>query len=76
MGTSTQVAGRCVNSPRRDRNPLEVPMSSDATCSIEGLTIDHVHANGCRNVDCVNPAHLEAVTQAENNRRAWEAGVR
>lgn len=42
----------------------------------EGLTIDHVHANGCRNVDCVNPAHLEAVTQAENNRRAWEAGVR
>lgn len=41
-----------------------------------GLTIDHVHANGCRHHHCVNPAHLEAVTQAENNRRAWEAGVR
>lgn len=38
-----------------------------------GLTIDHVHAKGCRHHDCVNPAHLEAVTQAENNRRRWEA---
>lgn len=35
----------------------------------EGLTIDHVYANGCRHRHCVNPAHLEAVTQAENNRR-------
>lgn len=42
----------------------------------EGLTIDHVHARGCRHTHCVNPEHLEAVTQAENNRRAWEAGVR
>lgn len=32
----------------------------------EGLTIDHL----CRNTSCCNPAHLEAVTQAENNRRA------
>lgn len=32
----------------------------------DGLTIDHL----CRNVSCINPAHLEAVTQAENNRRA------
>lgn len=31
-----------------------------------GLHIDHL----CRVRNCVNPAHLEAVTQGENNRRA------
>lgn len=35
----------------------------------EGLTIDHVYARGCRNRHCVNPDHLEAVTQSENNAR-------
>lgn len=34
-----------------------------------GLHIDHL----CRVRTCMNPAHLEAVTQAENNRRAREA---
>jgi hypothetical protein len=32
--------------------------------------VDHVRALGCRLRNCCNPAHLEAVTQAENNRRA------
>ena len=40
-----------------------------------GLCIDHL----CRNKRCVNPAHLEQVTQAENVRRAFayfrEAGI-
>lgn len=35
-----------------------------------GLHIDHVVSRGCTRRDCTNPAHLEAVTQAENNRRA------
>ena len=35
----------------------------------EGLHVDHVHARGCRHRDCANPAHLEAVTVAENKRR-------
>lgn len=31
--------------------------------------LDHL----CRNRACFNPDHLEPVTQAENNRRAWQA---
>lgn len=33
-----------------------------------GLEIDHL----CRVRACVNPAHLEPVTRAENMRRMWE----
>lgn len=32
----------------------------------EGLEIDHVRANGCLYRDCIEPAHLEAVTRHEN----------
>lgn len=35
----------------------------------QGLEIDHVAARGCRHRDCIEPAHLEAVTHAENLRR-------
>lgn len=35
----------------------------------EGLTLDHVRARGCKTTLCVNPAHLEPVTQAVNTLR-------
>ena len=37
-----------------------------------GHQVDHL----CRNKRCVNPAHLEAVTQQENIRRQFAARVR
>ena len=38
----------------------------------DGHEVDHVHARGCRHRDCIEPAHLEAVTHAENVRRQTE----
>lgn len=36
-----------------------------------GLVVDHL----CHNKRCCNPAHLEAITVTENNRRAWRDGL-
>lgn len=37
----------------------------------DGMTVDHL----CRVPACVNPDHLEVVTQGENQRRGWRASV-
>jgi hypothetical protein len=36
----------------------------------DGMEIDHVRTRGCVSRACFEPAHLEPVTRAENNRRA------
>lgn len=41
-----------------------------------GLHVDHVAERGCTVKHCVNPGHLEAITQQENNRRQAAAGRR
>lgn len=38
----------------------------------DGLQLDHL----CYVKHCVNPAHLEPVTNLENNRRSWAVGGR
>ncbi len=38
----------------------------------EGLTLDHVHGR-CSSTLCVNPAHLEPVSQSENIKRYHQA---
>lgn len=39
----------------------------------DGLQIDHVYDNGCRSKLCIEPSHLEAVTNLENQRRSLRA---
>jgi hypothetical protein len=42
----------------------------------DDLHIDHVKKRGCLSRLCINPSHLEAVTQQENNRRNTEETCR
>lgn len=39
----------------------------------DGYQVDHVLKNGCRSRLCIEPNHLEAVTQLENMRRTPSA---
>lgn len=52
----------------RTRNAHRVAYEQRYGPIADGLHLDHL----CRNRPCVNPEHLEPVTQAENNRRAAE----
>lgn len=51
-----------------------VPAHRFAFETLTGRVIGDLHSDHtCRNRSCVNPTHIELVTQAENNRRKDEA---
>ena len=57
-GKISDGKGHCMKASRAAYQVVRGPIP-------DGLVIDHL----CRNPPCVNPAHLEPVTQAENVRR-------
>lgn len=53
----------------RDQPAHRVIFAVTTGADLTGIELDHV----CRNVACVNPAHEEPVTHAENMRRVSQA---
>lgn len=63
------VGSRCVLAHRFAWELLVGPIP-------EGLTLDHVKARGCEHRHCVNPGHLEPVTNRVNVLRGENANAR
>ena len=67
--------GRFSIGSRTDGSRRNVPTHTFAYESLVGPILKGMHMDHlCRNVSCVNPDHLEPVTVAENNRRAFGVG--
>lgn len=61
-----------VSRPRRRKRGAHVVVYELLVGPVpDGLELDHL----CRNIGCVNPAHLEPVTHAENVRRGHAGRV-
>jgi 5-methylcytosine-specific restriction endonuclease McrA len=58
-----------VDNKRRSRRAHRIIYESYVGAIPDGLQLDHL----CRNRGCVNPAHLEPVTNHENHRRGLRA---
>ena len=70
IGAKTKGYGRFNPDPRRNGGTKQMPAHRWAYQQLvgpipEGLTIDHL----CRNRSCVNPAHMEPVTNKVNTLR-------
>lgn len=64
-GAKANGYGRISTSGRRDENAHRALYEVLVEKIAPGLVLDHL----CRNTACVNPAHMEPVTVAENTRR-------
>lgn len=72
LGYGRVSVGRKVDGTKRLEYTHRVVYESMVGPIPEGLTLDHL----CRNPSCVNPAHLEPVTRADNIRRSHAARAR